>query len=594
MFCSKCGNQLPEGAAFCNKCGQKVEIKILNPTESEVKQTNIETPVLTSNTDTVTQPQSQVNGPVTAARKKSVFPVVIAAVVVIVLCAVLYLLFFKKTKTVFSENGSLVLAYDSNQKITRIVYNDVLLDNYLHGDESYSKCESSLDGNTYVIKGKDRTLYIIDAQGIKTIAYDVNEFSLSYNGNGLIYSDAEENIFIYDCINKEKTKITHDNSNHVMCLCISPDGQSAAYTEYDDGEYVLYSYVENEKQKVGKNILPLAISDNAANYFVYASNSDCYLYYMDSHGEKERIASSFNTIGCVLNKNNTEIMFYDGDWFDDDGRYYYFSSSSGEKIMLFDKERSSYDAYTFPPFICPNDTLFREYSVYYESGAYGSGTSKIVSSESLRNGAVYLYEENTSTESCNLITVDSEGEKKKMRINPIENFDDFYFNGNILSYSGHIYKYDITTDELEGIYSLDFDTCDNLIVSNGGQTIYYTRNGHVYCAHDAYASGKYEEKELGVSRNVDRMILLKGRYLLFESNDKMYISDNGGEPMKVSAKAQFFLSDQRTSNSSNYTYINSMVYSEKYYENESDIYILKPDGESELIAENGKYVNSDY
>lgn len=583
MFCSKCGNQLPDSAAFCDKCGQKVEIEMLNPTKAELKQAITKD---ISNGSTSQLPQATV-------RKKPVI-LIIAAVTATVLCVALCLLFFVKPKTNSSETGSLVLVYDSNQKITRIVYNDALLDDYFQGDESHSNFESSLDGNTYVINSKDRTLYIIDVHGLKTVAYDVDEFSLSYNGKGLIYLDAEENIFIYDCVKKEKTRIAHDNLNQITCLCISPDGKSAAFSEYVDGEYIMYSYVENEKQKVGKNILPLAISDNAANYFVYASNSDCYLYYMDSHGEKERIASSFNTIGCVLNKNNTEIIFYDGDWFDDDGRYYYFSSLSGEKIMLFNREKSSYDAYTFPPFICPNDTLFREYSVYYESGAYGFGTSKIVSSESLRNGAVYLYEENTSTESCTLITVDSEGEKKKMRINPIESFDDYYFNGNILSYGGHIYKYDSTIEELKGIYSLDFDVSDNLVVSNNGETIYYTKYGHVYCARDAYGNGQYEERELGVSHNVDRMMLLKGRYLLFESNDKMYISDNGGEPMKVSVEPRYFLSDQRTSNNSNYTYINSMVYSEKYYDNTSDIYILKPDGESELIAENGKYVNSDY
>lgn len=581
MFCSKCGNQLPEDAAFCNVCGQKVEVKILNPTESELnKVITVTTPSGTDN-KAPRRSRNQKNGSAAVCHRKLVFPVIIA-VAAAVICAVVYLLFFVKPKDNFPQNGSLVLVYDSNQKITKIVYNDSLLDDYLQGDESTSNCESSLDGNTYAVNGKDKTLYIIDGQGLKTVAYDVKNFSLSYNGKGLIYSDAEENIFMYDCVNKEKTRISNNNSNQIMSLCISPDGHSAAYTEYDDGEYVMYSYVENEKSKVAKNIFPLALSDNATNYFVYDSNDS--LYYMDSYGEKEKLASSCNALvgGYVLNKNNTEIIFYDGDWYDD-GRYYFFSSS-GEKIMLFDKASSSYDDYELPKFIYPNNTLFKKYTTYYEVGA-----CKIIPSESLKRGAVYLYENNASTGSCNLITVDSKNEKKKMRINPIESFDDYYFNGNILSYGGHIYKYDSTTEEIKGIYSIDFDTCDNLIVSNGGQTIYYTKKGYVYCAYDAYGNGKYKEKEIGDFSYIDKMTLLKGRYLLFESNDQMYISDNGEEPMKILAEPQYFLSDQRTGIRSNYTYIDSMVYSEDYYE--SDVYILKPNGESELVAENGSYVN---
>ncbi len=579
MFCSKCGNQLPDSAAFCDKCGQKVEIKMLNPTKAELKQA-----ITKGISNGSTSQLSQVT-----VRKKPIIPI-IAAVSAIALCFALCMLFFVKPKTNSSENGSLVLVYDSNQKITRIVYNDALLDDYLQGNESNSSCESSLDGNTYAINGKDRTLYIIDVQGLKTVAYDVNEFSLSYNGKGLIYSDTEENIFMYDCVKKEKTRISNNNLGRVSNLCISPDGQSAAYTEYSDGEYVMYSYAENEKNKVAKNMLPLAVSNKSASYFA-CDSSDC-LYYIDSLGEKEKIASSFTSMGYVLNKNNTEIIFYDGEWYDE-GRYYYFSND--EKVMLYDKITSSFDDYSYnlPYFICPNNTIDKKYVTSYGF----CGTYSIIPSESLKSGAVYLYENDALTGSCNLITIDSECEKKKIRVNPINNSGSIYFNGNILSYDGHIYKYDTTLDELKGIYSIDFDTCDNLIVSNGGQTIYYTRNRQVYCAHDAYGNGSYKEVDLNTYNTystygyVESMMLLKDRYLLFTLQEKTYISDNGSEPVETSVEFPKFLSDVNSEGSTNYTYVNSMVFSEDYNEYESDIYILKPDGESELVAENGSYVN---
>ncbi|MCM1059927.1 MAG: zinc ribbon domain-containing protein [Eubacterium sp.] len=572
MFCFKCGNELPDSAAFCDKCGQKAEIKMINPTEAEVKQ------ILSKDTVNKTQ---------TGASLHAVHPkpkvIVIAAVTAAVLCVVLYLLFFVNRKNNSPQNGSLVLVYDSNQNITRIVYNDILLDDYLQGDENASSCESSLDGNTYAINTKDRTLYLIDGHGLKTVAYDVDDFSLSYNGGGMIYSDTEENVFMYDCVKKEKTKIANNNSNQILNLCISPDGQSAAYTEYSDGEYTMYSYAENEKNKVAKDMLPLAVSDNFVGCFAFDTSDS--LYYIDDLGEKERVASSFAFKEFVLNKNNTEIIFYDGEWYDE-GRYYYFSSD-GEKVMLYDKISSLYDnnSYNLPCFICPNNTLCKNYTA--SSGYYGA--YNIIPLDSLKSGAVYLYENDESTGSCNMITVDSKGEKKKLRVDPIDYLGSVYFNGDILSYGGHIYKYDLTTEELNDIYSLDLNTSSDLIVSNSGETIYYKKDGYVYCARDVYGNGKkYEETEIGMYDNYSNLVLLKDRYLLFSLKEKIYISDNGGEPVETRIETPSFLYDKKSESSINYTYVNSMVYSEYYSRYESDIYILKPNGESELVAANGK------
>ena len=33
MFCSKCGNELPEGSRFCNKCGNEIKISLDNVTK---------------------------------------------------------------------------------------------------------------------------------------------------------------------------------------------------------------------------------------------------------------------------------------------------------------------------------------------------------------------------------------------------------------------------------------------------------------------------------------------------------------------------------------------------------------------------------
>ncbi len=37
MFCSKCGNELPEGSRFCNKCGNEIKISLDNVTKETTK-----------------------------------------------------------------------------------------------------------------------------------------------------------------------------------------------------------------------------------------------------------------------------------------------------------------------------------------------------------------------------------------------------------------------------------------------------------------------------------------------------------------------------------------------------------------------------
>lgn len=79
-------------------------------------------------------------------------------------------------------------------------------------------------------------------------------------------------------------------------------------------------------------------------------------------------------------------------------------------------------------------------------------------------------------------------------------------------------------------------------------------------------------------------MLLKDRYLLFTLQEKTYISDNGSEPVETSVEFPRFLSDVNSEGSTNYTYVNSMVYSEYYGIYDNDVYILKPNGEIELVA----------
>ena len=74
MKCIKCGNELAEGAKFCNLCGETVvEQTVTEPPQektSEVTTTQVATPEVTSSVETVATPQVETSTPVVDDIKK--------------------------------------------------------------------------------------------------------------------------------------------------------------------------------------------------------------------------------------------------------------------------------------------------------------------------------------------------------------------------------------------------------------------------------------------------------------------------------------------------------------------------------------------
>lgn len=334
MFCSKCGKQLLDGSVFCDKCGQKVKTDISTPvTEEVVEEPNIGSVVQTVIDNNMAQPKTQIN---TSVRKKPIVPIAIAATIVAALCVVLYLIFMENqfvgiTEGNYNKTGSLVLVYDQNEDITRVVYNNVLLKDYFQGNASYdyyTLIESSLDKNAYAIRGQDQILYFVDQEGIQFVAYDVLTFSLSYNGKGLTYVDLDGNVIIYDCDQKEKAIISNEYTAkelNLNYLCISPDGKSVAFSAYSSDEYVMYSYVNGKNDMVSKNIFPIAICNNGESCFAHDQNKN--LYYI-KNGEMQNISSSYIYGENIFNKKNDEIIYneqYEGGY-----STFYFSANGGK------------------------------------------------------------------------------------------------------------------------------------------------------------------------------------------------------------------------------------------------------------------------
>lgn len=578
MFCSKCGAKISDDAVFCNNCGSKREVT----SQKNDNTNNVLTMEESAPQNNYTQPANnphiekvaKVSSGATAKKKTKVLMPVIVFAIVAAICVFFVLMLASSSGGNSSENGTMVLLYDFSDNVTHIVFNNKLIDDTIQGDVSSNYCESSIGGGVYVLKGNDNTLYIIDHQGVKSVAYDIDEFALSWGGNGLVYADEEGSISFYDRITKDKIRIAKDcakGENNSYHLCVSPNGKSVTYTDYSDGEYVMYSYSNDEKNRVARNILPLAVADNSDGYF--ARDTGNGLYYIDKTGEKEKISSSFYGI-CYFNEGGNEIIFMEEDS-SDISKYYYFSAG-GEKSKLYDGKSYSYCKVYYP-----NNTLYRkrtDCSIY------------IIPSKTLMDGAIYLQEstgvEYSSGYTSNMIYVNKIGEKDTIPCPTLRYFnDDYYFNNGVFVYEGKIYKGGKSEQiGIEGI--------GNYVVSNSGKGIYYTRYEASTESVNLYYStidGHNEVKlynDIGRSSSLE-MKVLDDRYLLFSIGKSLYISDNGGEKKNLSDHYIYIHPDKCASQTNNRTYFKGMAYVSYDKDNhENNVCILSSETNSTQILEN--------
>lgn len=576
MFCSKCGNKINKNAIFCDRCGERVEIKTFNSRETEIEQTNIVNIVPTEKFNSLIQKQIHKNNFVVSACKKPIIPILIVITVAVILCVVLSMLFGGRSEDVSSEIGSLVLVYDSKNNITRVVYNNELLENYIPGDATVPRrsgltlspvyCESSLDRKIYAITDENSDLYIIDEKGIQFVAHYVKDFSISYNGKGLSYIDYDGNLMLFNCTKKESRKI--DSANSIEDFCISPDGQCVAYYKNDNGEYIMYSYTKGKTGIIAEGVKPIAVSEYALGYFAL-DKSD--LYYISQEGVKEKIGSCME---LCFNQKNSELIYCES--LSNNSKWYYFSASEG-KISFFD-----------------TDTDWRTIKVLYNNNLYNSIYFRVVPCDSLKNGSIYFSKYDIVTDSYNLIMINDKCEKEES--NPISfkglnnassgyNYSGrsyYYFKNELLVYDNCFFK---NGKEEEIMAFKDIDNVYAYRVSDNGESIYYiTYDGNLYYSN--INSNQSIEIYRG-SNFLRRLNILQDHYLLFETDaNEIYITDNSGEVKKVASgyKKFFDVISEKVNNINTYDAYVSFYTSSMVYRIDDNIYILKPDGTSELIV----------
>ena len=227
---------------------------------------------------------------------------------------------------VFGGNGDINFTKDSyvsfsdaegtykvaaNGKIVKSFENPVEL--IVATDRSFAYVvETSDEGKmVYLIEG-DKVTDITTAPITKILATAALE-------PAVVWLDEANGVYHYTKKVGESNRITRnyaltlaDSDNH--SFCISADGETVAYTEFNEekGDTYLYIYEDGSETRMQKNMYPIALSDNGSLIYATASKDGVTksLYVIPKNGDSDQylIAEKFRSI-IDFNIKGNEIVY---------------------------------------------------------------------------------------------------------------------------------------------------------------------------------------------------------------------------------------------------------------------------------------------
>ncbi|MCH5208248.1 MAG: zinc-ribbon domain-containing protein [Oscillospiraceae bacterium] len=370
MFCPNCGQEVSDDALFCGSCGFKIEKNAdIQQTENQEPEAHEEaetyaqvpeTPVQPEETEQPetyeqqpeanTQQSEQASEQQAAAKSNSVSAADIAnkaksvggealnkanaaadsataavqkvipgvnkkiliiacaaLVVIIVLCFVLFAnlvgggssAFTRVPHYAFTANndGDLALFIDGKAVTADADYN-------FDSSGSYA-----YNANAIVYNG---VLYRIDSNKLSEVNDDVKSVKLSSSANAFVYI-SDDGLYIYK--DGKETLIYDDFEGSISSskVVVSPNGNTVVFTDRDDGDYVTYIYRGSNAEKIGKNIYPLSVSDDASALYAYkyldgSADSTLYLYKNSKVDNSVKVKSDVTGIKAY-SKDNKKVLF---------------------------------------------------------------------------------------------------------------------------------------------------------------------------------------------------------------------------------------------------------------------------------------------
>jgi hypothetical protein len=258
------------------------------------------------------------------------------------------------------QEGQHVFEYSPDDKELYILYNGEVLDEVIECNKHTVK-DSSFDGSVSFISvksGKDNPettdkneeetkYYIIDKTNVTELPKPEKEFVydiLSADGETIFCTETktkddgkiDTTYYLYDISGEEKTEIKFEGKVNESSLLPSRNFESFLYVstkgEGEEKTEALYLYADGENTKLGSDMTPVLVSDNAK--YVYASatqkgEGDKYtttLYYFDGE-EKIKIKSDYSGI-ARCNEDCSQILF------GADGKLFFYENGEEEAVKI--------------------------------------------------------------------------------------------------------------------------------------------------------------------------------------------------------------------------------------------------------------------
>lgn len=319
MFCTKCGKELVDNAAFCTECGEKFNTNE-NP-QSFIPQIQ----------NVFENASANINDGLKGNKKMFIIAgIAIAVVILISVIAIAavnsggagYTIVGKMYTEPLIDDTGLHVFYGSKQ-LTAETDDDNYRDYYFNASHT-AEAIFTYEGELYFAHN-GKLDFVTEDKDLQ------NYCQISDDGSSLLYIIDDE-LFIYK--NGKSVSISSDAESFSSAV-ISPNGSAVAYAVRNkDYEYECYAYNGKKTVKIGK-YYPISISDNGSVLYAVKSKNNklCIIKNLDDSTEESIESYDSYYSYTYLSENHKSILF-------SYGNTTYLYNPSFDKAMKVSKNKT--------------------------------------------------------------------------------------------------------------------------------------------------------------------------------------------------------------------------------------------------------------
>lgn len=232
-----------------------------------------------------------------------------------------------REKAVIRVKDSVCVMESDNDEIIGVSHSGrqvkLKTDSHIAAAQDKSLFQKSADGSKLVFLDSAKVLRLFDGTRFTTVAEEVQEYRISFDGSGVAYTNTDNDLFLYRKGKAQRVAARVAEG----CFCLSPDGETLAYVREEGGAY-LACFFNSKERTIAKDAIPFAIS-NGGSYVYYCTNLSKGVVYVQKGGNqdsRQKLLDIFPVAYCC-NENGEQILLTDGS-------NTYFSEYGGERIKI--------------------------------------------------------------------------------------------------------------------------------------------------------------------------------------------------------------------------------------------------------------------